>query len=382
MRAGLATISRAADILPWDVRPPQPTSAPGAVMPLRLSTQDQHALRGVMQTLLSPLDFADVDAWRDEVCRGTAALLGADKGAFMLLGAGVQPMHQRGMDPAGLDAYLAHFHALDGNERRRALGRPAALTERLYAPGEYRRTEYFNDFVVPFRLHHVLGLAVERGADTYAGLSFHHDRDTGPQFGDRELALAELLHPALRAGVDTVLHLHADRERLGAVLDAVGEPLLALDGAGRELHRNAALQRLLAAEPQRDRVLARMKLCAAAPFAPAEDPPRLELATAASRYRLRMTSAAQLAPGAVLVAAERTVPLLPTADQLRERFGLTPREAQVALRMAAGHSTKAIAHELGLSPSTTRHHGEHVFTKLGVRSRKALALHLLADLER
>jgi DNA-binding CsgD family transcriptional regulator len=63
---------------------------------------------------------------------------------------------------------------------------------------------------------------------------------------------------------------------------------------------------------------------------------------------------------------------------LRERFQLTAREAQVALRLAHGDSDTHLARALGVSPHTVRHHAESVFQKLQVHSRKALALRLAA----
>ena len=53
--------------------------------------------------------------------------------------------------------------------------------------------------------------------------------------------------------------------------------------------------------------------------------------------------------------------------------GLTPRETAVARLLAAGMATKEIAHRLGVSTHTARHHTERVFAKLGVRTRAAAA---------
>lgn len=52
---------------------------------------------------------------------------------------------------------------------------------------------------------------------------------------------------------------------------------------------------------------------------------------------------------------------------------LTRREHEVARLIAAGLTTKEIAGRLGRSVHTVRHHGEHVFRKLGVRTRSAVA---------
>jgi DNA-binding CsgD family transcriptional regulator len=53
--------------------------------------------------------------------------------------------------------------------------------------------------------------------------------------------------------------------------------------------------------------------------------------------------------------------------------GLTARELDVARLIARGMATKEIAHWLGISTHTARHHTERVFVKLGVRSRAGAA---------
>ncbi|HZJ08824.1 MAG TPA: response regulator transcription factor, partial [Trueperaceae bacterium] len=50
---------------------------------------------------------------------------------------------------------------------------------------------------------------------------------------------------------------------------------------------------------------------------------------------------------------------------------LTPREEQTLALLSMGHSNKAIAKEMGLSPDTVKDHLERVFAKLEVRDRLA-----------
>jgi DNA-binding NarL/FixJ family response regulator len=56
-------------------------------------------------------------------------------------------------------------------------------------------------------------------------------------------------------------------------------------------------------------------------------------------------------------------------EDFARRFGLTRREAQVALLLARGRSNQAIARELKISSHTARHHTQRVFSKLEVHSR-------------
>jgi DNA-binding NarL/FixJ family response regulator len=58
-------------------------------------------------------------------------------------------------------------------------------------------------------------------------------------------------------------------------------------------------------------------------------------------------------------------------DYLQLEYGLTSREAEVALLLAKGRRNSAIAAELGISTHTARHHTQRVLAKLGVHSRAA-----------
>jgi DNA-binding NarL/FixJ family response regulator len=58
---------------------------------------------------------------------------------------------------------------------------------------------------------------------------------------------------------------------------------------------------------------------------------------------------------------------------LRQRLGLTPREAEVLFWVAQGKSNKDVADILSLSPRTVNKHLEQVFAKLGVENRASAA---------
>jgi DNA-binding CsgD family transcriptional regulator len=67
---------------------------------------------------------------------------------------------------------------------------------------------------------------------------------------------------------------------------------------------------------------------------------------------------------------------------LREKFGLTGREAEVLVWIAAGKSNRDISQILSISPRTVNKHLEQVFVKLGVENRAtaaALAVRALTE---
>lgn len=51
--------------------------------------------------------------------------------------------------------------------------------------------------------------------------------------------------------------------------------------------------------------------------------------------------------------------------------GLTPREREVVVLVAAGNTNAEIARQLWISPGTVRRHLENVFAKLDVHTRTA-----------
>ena len=65
------------------------------------------------------------------------------------------------------------------------------------------------------------------------------------------------------------------------------------------------------------------------------------------------------------------------APLILSSLGLTPREAEVALLVLRGASTKAIGAELHLSAYTVKDHVKSIFDKVGVRSRRDLVAQVL-----
>ncbi|HVE79315.1 MAG TPA: LuxR C-terminal-related transcriptional regulator [Gemmatimonadaceae bacterium] len=173
------------------------------------------------------------------------------------------------------------------------------------------------------------------------------------------------------------------RAGLGRLLDAVAEGLVLCDLSGRILHSNRAVSALVADEMERGRLHIEVRAVAGqvyhqvrraqrADAGPAEVVMR-EFATARARFAVRGT---YLGPGllfgtsgVVLVSVERPAPQALSRPQLMTRYGLTAREADVALELAHGKSNAAIAAALGISAHTARHHAEKIFLKLGVHTR-------------
>jgi DNA-binding CsgD family transcriptional regulator len=192
------------------------------------------------------------------------------------------------------------------------------------------------------------------------------------------------LRCALLAGLEVLHRLERWRGTLGQAFDDV-ETGMAIFGDGGlvEVARNARMVELLDEEPARERLCELIAHQARRGAVWAEHP-RDEAREEELRggfYRLtasRLAAGTVLSGPAVLVLVDRVRPGLPTTQELRVTFGLRGREPQIALLAAKGLSNAAIAQRLRLSAHTVRHYLERVLGRLGLHTRKALALHLMA----
>jgi DNA-binding CsgD family transcriptional regulator len=208
---------------------------------------------------------------------------------------------------------------------------------------------------------------------------------SGGTDGSPAVVMVVSLRCALLAGLATLHRLETWRGTLGQAFDDVetGMAIFGCDGTG-EVGRNARLDELLAEEPARDRlrelILHQARRAALWSESPRDEAREEELLGGCYRLvAIRTPAGTLLTEAAVLVLVDRLSPTLPTTQELRISFGLRGREPQIALLAAKGLSNAAIAQRLRLSAHTVRHYLERVLGRLGLHTRKALALHLLGE---
>ena len=78
--------------------------------------------------------------------------------------------------------------------------------------------------------------------------------------------------------------------------------------------------------------------------------------------------APKVSGGVELIESDRL-----SIERIRSAYGLTVREAQIALEIAYGKTDHEMAQTMGVAFSTIRTHINHLYGKLGVRNRAALA---------
>jgi DNA-binding CsgD family transcriptional regulator len=103
-----------------------------------------------------------------------------------------------------------------------------------------------------------------------------------------------------------------------------------------------------------------------------------------AREELRAALAIFERLGAAPWIAQAAAELAATGETARRRDPstldqLTPQEVQVGLLLGQGHTTRAAAAQLFLSPKTVEYHLRHVYQKLGIRTREELSASLDAQ---
>jgi DNA-binding NarL/FixJ family response regulator len=155
-----------------------------------------------------------------------------------------------------------------------------------------------------------------------------------------------------------------------AALDTAGRFLLATDTVGALVWATPQAAALLAGSGGSEEI--------ACPWVPdwlAEptEPVPGQIAAAVGEGRvLQFVYVGRMAPDEVLFRIMETRSSTEEA-RLRERLGLTVREAEVLLWVGHGKGTRDIAEILGMSPRTVQKHLEQIYSKLGVENRAAAA---------
>lgn len=342
---------------------------------VRLSGAELRAVVRTQEVLLDPFGFEDYEAW----CRASMSVWGEAVGADQVLMAvphaavGIGGLASDPQLIAAVDAYSRDWVGRDIVMQRIAeAGTPPVYhRDEYYADGERSADPLYSEWSTPYRLFDTLGMGLDMGGPMPALIHAYADREGGRLA--RRVHLAHLVAPAFRAGVRGFLALHEARDSLAARFDLVSQGLV-LQGVERTQTANRAARLLLADEQWGERVGAMLERLLqrsggepgpAGPFSAQVGPIRLEA------FHLAVSGVGPSRLTAVVLTDHRLIVHEPAS--VRDLLGLTDRQAEVAVLMAARFSDKAIAQRLGIKVNTVRRHAEAVLGRAGVSSREALA---------
>lgn len=334
----------------------------------------------------------------------------ASVGAFGIVGPHVagRILHSGIGDPELVARYLER-HAGRNELARRTAALPAGsvITDADVMPkAEFLRTAFFTECLRPAGLYALMNCrAACRPDGLVANICLFRTEAQG-DFTAADVARYRRLAPHLvRAAAIEIRVTEAEGERhaLAEALERVPGAAFVVDKSAVVLRANAAGRVLLAArdglradtvdggalratQPTETALLRRLVGSAAETLHGTATGEHLCLPREAGRPPLVVTilplgahrgTAAGLPPAAaVLVLA--TSPELrltpPPAGLLRDAFGLTRAEAEVAAHAALGQDVATIAVALGITQGTTRLHLHRVFEKTGVHRQAELAV--------
>lgn len=353
-----------------------------------MSSDTVQRIQDAQRVLLAPLQYETPEAWLHEAARRVQAVMGADH-AYAFL-----PAEQRvviegsALDPAFFEGLRASFQGLQ--EGRFLLDDPMPLQMHLQRMKGGARVYHelaladrstieqspaHQTLFAPHGVAYATGMSMPLPVGEAAlCVGFESPEAAGydPSAGQR----LQLLLPAFESGVEQWRRLAPVRSAFATLIDTITDPVLLVDADGMESYRNRAFRTLLSAEPDAETLRRATHELAVASQSDGDAPTaaRREVTLAGGTYRLRVGRAPSslFEKRGTLVVVERVSPF-PLAGGIEARFGLTPREAEVALLLAEGLSNDAIAETLIVSPHTVRHHVQKVLRKLDCDSRAAVA---------
>lgn len=310
-----------------------------------------------------------------------------------------------GLSTSFRDDFDSHYGARNPiieRASRKPLSPGLAVLHQSVCPDEILlRSEFYNDFLRPHDIRHVLGctLTAHGGETCLLSVCASHGRD---QFSEEETHLIELLAPQLQTALLLQRKLEVANNRLlrlDAAVNAIEEGFLLVDSPdGRCLFANAAaLQNLalrdgieirenclwlhnVALQQKFGRILKAFELSARAGARSAARGQFLRVRRPSGRADWIL----QALPvrGSIGTAAVFLDPMVDEdGAQLVDAFDLSPAQQRIAWLLYEGRSIEEIAAELSITRNTVKTHVRRLFTKLDVTGQREL-VRLLAKVKR
>lgn len=350
----------------------------------------------------------DAGSWRAFLKELATGLMG--NGAVLILRVpklGEVPMYVTyGGDPKLAPAYYQRYIALDPFVQ---LPEGRAVTMHDFVdPEQLESSQYFREWLLPMDMVYALGVDLREKSRYHVRLRICRPRSAG-NFSAADCRYVEALVPHVRRAIDLFAELDVVRTERSFYAEAMDQLTLAtivLDENARILHANQLAQSILAEndgitrvndalllanhdDSKRFRELVGRAVAAQRSGAaglvevmrvrrPSGRPDigvvvRPSTSNVGNQNERLTTSVAVFLSSDMPDAAARLVP----CEVIQKLFGLTPKEAMLALRLAAGESLQEAARELDISPNTARAHLRSIFGKTGVDRQAKLVRVLL-----
>lgn len=350
----------------------------------------------VTESLRSSYDCRAVGLYAADMSSGRVSILG-----------------MRGIDPGEIRSYVDH-HLLDNPwtavpalQRAGVIRTDRTLDEHYGQPGYYRATPLFNEWMKPQDFIYTLGTNLCAEGDALIKFFMYRPERAGT-FSGSDIAEFSRLSGHLSRSLAVARRLDLkDIQLEGAMhlVDGLRLGVIFLDGRGRISHANRYARRLLeegtglttrdgivcAARAADTRRLAGILATALEVYhgTATDVPGMIDVARPEGRRPLRVIAVplprrsegpwftCRLAV-ALIVSDPEAEPAIP-CEWLRQRYGLTAREAQLAQSLGQGATLREAAERNGVTYETARWHLKNIFQKTGTVRQSELVRLLLSE---
>lgn len=289
--------------------------------------------------------------------------------------------HDEGVDAVVLPRLLELEHGDPDMNQLPALARTSSGVATLSAAtgGDLATSARWREVLEPTGLAHELRAVFRTKSEVWGALVLLRGPDV-PDFSETETAFVARVAPTVAAGFRNVLirqHVdHGDDAGEAGILILAGDPF--------EIHSSTATATFWLDQLDDSGSLRPLPTAVlAAAYAAKRDPLRTRPVRARARNGRFVTITAQPAESAGVEDAIGVViqPSRPAeiAQIVGAAHGLTPREREVVVLVASGHTNDDIARHVGLSRHTVGDHLKSVFLKVGVSTRGELTSRLFYD---
>jgi DNA-binding CsgD family transcriptional regulator/PAS domain-containing protein len=304
------------------------------------------------------------------------------------------------LDPEFARRWVEHFSVIDEwflawRSRLHCEGPESiATSEELVDPSKLKRTEFFNDYLLPQDTVHQIGGAIVKDGAWFAGFTCLRPESRGP-FGPEEVALLQMLFPHLQRAVQFERRMGELEGQQRASLDALDRlttGVILLDSRGTILTVNRAAQQILdqndGLTSGRDGIGGSKSLGALIGSAaltarrsglseggsvavprPSGKRPFSVLVMPASRDAFAPEAKR---PSVIVFVTDPEETPQTTPETLAGLYGLTAAESCLARRLMQGGSLVDSAEHLGVTHNTVRTHLQRIYDKTGTRHQGEL----------
>lgn len=302
--------------------------------------------------------------------------------------------------------YLAQFIALDPLVNLHE-GQIVTLQQYLGAT-DILKTDFYRHCLAPAGLFHALGVDLKDERRYIGRLRLARDRECD-NFSPGEQALLTQLLPHIKAALNIRFEVDStllERMHYADAMDRLEMATVILDEGGRVIHTSPLAESLLSARDgvhmakdclafdSRDdsktfKEIVRRCLEARSEGRPAAGEVMrvrrargtdLSIIVRPHGDRATEERTSVISSVAVFVHAEsdeETRSEIAPSNMVQKLFGLTPKEAVLALRLASGRTLQEAAEDLGISQGTARAHLRSIFAKTGIDRQTKLVRALL-----